>query len=141
MLLIVNYEVVARYVLNRPTPWMLEIVEYALLYIAFLGAAWLLKEDGHIKLDIVLERLNPRVQAWFNIITSIIGAIICLFITWYGVKVTWDLYHSGQYFAAFLKPPKYIIIMIVPAGCFLLFVQFLRRTYGYWRSWKGVVLK
>ena len=131
MMVIVDYEVVARYLLNRPTAWMLEVVEYALLYLAFLGAAWVLKEEGHIKMDLVLNRLDPRAQVWLNIATSIIGAIICLVITWYGVKVAWDLYQSGQYYAAFLKPPKYIIVAIVPVGCFLLFIQFLRRAYGY----------
>ena len=137
-MLIVDYEVVARYLLNRPTAWMLEVVEYALLYLCFLGATWVLKEEGHIKMDLVLNRLNPRVQVWLNIITSFIGVIICLVITWYGVKVTWGLYQSGQYYAAFLKPPKYIIVGIVPVGCFLLFIQFLRRTYGYLKSLRAL---
>jgi len=130
-LLLVNYEVVARYILNQPTPWMLEIVEYALLYIGFLGATWVLKEEGHIKMDLVVNRLNPRAQAWLNIVTSFIGIIICLIITWYGILVTLHLYQSGQYFAAYLKPPKYIILSVVPLGCLLLFIQFVRRTYGY----------
>jgi len=133
-LLIVNYEVIARYLLNRPTAWMLEVVEYCLLYLCFLGTAWLLKEEGHLKMDIVLDRLSPRVQLWVNIATSIIGALVCLAVTWYGVKATWHLYLSGQYFAAYLKPPKYIIIAIVPIGCFLLSVQFLRRTYGFFKA-------
>ena len=140
-LLLVNYEVVARYILNQPTPWMLEIVEYALLYICFLGTAWVLKEEGHIKMDLVLNRLNPRAQVWLNIITSFVGIIICLIITWYGITVALDLYQSGQYYAAFLKPPKYIIIGIVPVGCFLLFIQFLRITYGYLKDLRALPAK
>ncbi len=135
-LLVVNYEVVARYVLNQPSAWELEVVEYSLLYLAFLGAAWVLRNDGHIRMDLVLNRLEPRVQVWLNIITSLIGAIICFIITWYGVKVTWDHFQAGLYFAAYLKPPKYIILAIVPVGCFLLSIQFLRMTYGYIRSWR-----
>ena len=101
------------------------------MYIGFLGATWVLKEEGHIKMDLVVNRLNPRAQAWLNIVTSFIGIIICLIITWYGILVTLHLYQSGQYFAAYLKPPKYIILSVVPLGCLLLFIQFVRRTYGY----------
>jgi len=131
LLVFTNYEVVARYLLNKPAAWSLEIIEYSLLYLTFLGAAWLLKEEAHIKMDIVLEHLRPSVQVWLNIITSAIGAISCLIVTWYGVTACWGLHQSGQYFAAYLEPPKWIIIGIVPVGTFLLFIQFLRRTYGY----------
>ncbi len=131
IMVIVDYEVVARYFLNSPTPWMLEIVEYALLYLTFLGAAWVLKEEGHIKMDLIVTRLNPKAELWLNIVTSIIGTVVCLIITWYGITVVLGLYHSGQYFAAYLKPPKYIIVAIVPFGTLLLSIQFIRRTYGY----------
>jgi len=137
-MLIVDYEVVARYLLKHPSAWMIEVVGYALLYLCFLGAAWVLKEEGHITMDLVLNRLNPRAQVWLNIITSLIGAIICLVITWYGVKVTWDHFQAGLYYFGFLKPPKCIILAIVPVGCFLLSIQFLRRTYGYFKSWMAL---
>ena len=75
LLVLTNYEVVGRYLLNRPAAWSLEIIEYGLLYLTFLGAAWLLKEDEHIKMDIVIELLRPSVRVWVNTITSaIVGA-------------------------------------------------------------------
>ena len=135
-MLFVNYEVVARYWLNRPTPWMLEIVEYALLYLAFLGAAWVLKEEGHIKMDLVLNRLSPRVRVRLNIITSIIGAIICLVISWYGALSTWEHFQLGYIIASLLDPPKAPILAIIPIGSFLLFIQFVRRAYGFLGSWR-----
>ena len=117
------------------------MTEYSLLYMTFLGTAWVLKREGHVRMDLVLNRLNPTSQALANVLSSIAGAIICLVITAYGVKVCWDLYQSGQYFAAFLKPPKFIILAIVPVGCFLLFIQFLRRTYGYSKDLRALPSK
>ena len=92
VMLSVCAEVILRYFLNRPLIWVVQVTENSLLYIAFLGAAWVLKREGHVKMDLVLNRLNPATQYLMNSITSIIGAIICLVITWYGVKVCWDLY-------------------------------------------------
>ena len=134
LLVFTNYEVVGRYLLNRPAAWSLEIIEYGMLYLTFLGTAWLLREDEHIKMDVVNQQLRPSVRVWINTITSAIAAISCLIITWYGIKACWGFYEKGQYFAAYLEPPKWIIVGIVPVGTFLLFIQFLRRTCGYLKS-------
>jgi TRAP-type C4-dicarboxylate transport system permease small subunit len=137
LLVLTNKEIVGRYFLNRPTAWSLEIIEYGLLYLTFLGAAWLLKNEEHIVMDIVYDQLRPGVQVWVNIITSAMAAIGCFIVTWYGVKACWGFYQTGQYFAAYLEPPKWIIVGIVPLGTLLLCVQFIRRTYGYFKRRKG----
>ncbi len=131
MMLNVGVGVFLRYFLGRPTGWVIDISEWSLVYITFLATAWLLREEGHVKMDILLTRLGPRVQVWLGIITSIIGAIGCFLIAWYGAKVTWGLFQVGYSTAAVLIMPKFIILGVIPVGGFFLFIQFLRRTYGY----------
>ncbi len=139
LLVLTNYEVVARYFLNRPAAWSLEIIEYGLLFLTFLGAAWLLKDEEHIRMDIVIERLRPDVQVWVNIITSAMAAISCLIVTVYGVTACWGFYQKGQFYHAYLEPPKWIIVGIVPIGTFLLCIQFLRRTHAFWVRRKALL--
>ena len=132
MMVIVCLEVVLRYFFGRPTSWAVEISSIILLYIPFLVAAWVLRREGHVKMDLVLSHLDPKSQSLVNIITSIfIGAIICLLLTWYGVAVTWDHYQAGYVTATVLRLPKWPILAVIPVGSFLLFIQFLRRTYNY----------
>ena len=69
-------DITMRYFLGRPQVWVLEIVEYCLLFITFLAAAWVLKREGHVKMDIAIARLKPGNQAMANIITSVLGALI-----------------------------------------------------------------
>ena len=111
--------------------WMFEITEYSLLFITFLGAAWLLKREGHIVMDMVLNRLNLGTRSRLNIITSIIGAITCLVVAWYGARITWEYFALGYTLNTDLRPPQAPIMAIIPVGCFLLFIQFLRRARGY----------
>jgi TRAP-type C4-dicarboxylate transport system permease small subunit len=133
-MLSVSGQVIMRYSLERSAFWIIEVNEYALLYITFLGTAWVLKREGHVKMDVVLNRLTPGTQSLLYITTSILGAIICLLLTWYGAKVTWEHFQIGYYIPTLLKPPKFLILAIIPVGSFLLFIQFLRRTYGFLRS-------
>ncbi len=135
-ILAVSIDVVLRYFFNRPTIWVLEICEYILLYVVFLGAAWVLKEEGHVRVGLVVDRLSPKTQALINMITSIVGALVCLTLTWYGVQVTWNHFVRGVPSIEMLHLPQFLVLMIIPIGSFLLFVQFLRRSYGYLNIWR-----
>ncbi|MBW2609472.1 MAG: TRAP transporter small permease [Deltaproteobacteria bacterium] len=130
-MLIVSALVVMRYILKRAPTWVIEFTEYSLLYITFLGAAWLLKGEGHVKMDLVISSLRPRTQAILNTITSVACAVVCLIVVWFGVKVTWNHFQTNYLLPTILRPPSYLIVCIIPIGCFMLFIQFLRRAYRY----------
>ena len=49
LLLLVFHEVVVRYVFESPTIFSVEISEYLLVFISFASAAWVLKEDRHVR--------------------------------------------------------------------------------------------
>lgn len=137
VMLSVNAEVIMRYFLNRPLIWVMEISEICLLFITFLAAAWVLKVEGHVKMDIVVNRLGPRTQIVINTITSILSIIGVSLVVWYGVGVTWDQFQRGLYAGgSVLQIPNAAILFIIPVGSFLLFLQLLRRTNGYLRGWR-----
>ena len=131
LMLIICVQVVMRYFLMRPMPGVIEISEVSLVYITFLGATWLLRREGHVKMDMVLTRLNRRTRAWVNTVTAIIGAGTCLIITWYSALATWSHAQMGHYVASTIDIPTAPILAVIPVCCFLLFIQFLRRAYGY----------
>lgn len=137
MMLAVCWEVISRYFLGRGIVWVIEFSEYNLLYITFLGTAWLLGREGHVKMDIVLTRLNPRNQSLVNSITSILGAVLCLVIAWSGAEVSWDHLQRGLHQPTLIAPPDFPIFVIIPVGSFLLFIQFLRRSYSFLESWRA----
>lgn len=137
-ILAVSVDVVMRYFFNRPIVWVLEICEYILLYIVFLGTAWLLKEEGHVRVGLIVDRLSPKTQAMINVITSILGLIICIVLSIYGTQVTWDCFQRGVPTLEFLKLPKFLVLLIIPIGSYLLSIQFLRRSYGYLRTWRSL---
>ncbi|MFC1956196.1 TRAP transporter small permease [Chloroflexota bacterium] len=135
LMLSITYAVVTRYFLNFTTIGLFEIWEYSLLYITFLGAAWLLTKEGHVSVDVVLNQLKPKAQAVLNTITSLIGAVVCFVLAWYGTSMTLYSIQAGrEILQGELYPPEFIILMIIPIGSCLLFVQFLRRSYKFFKS-------
>lgn len=136
VMLSVNAEVVMRYFMKTPLVWVVEVSETLLLFITFLGAAWVLKKEGHVKMDIVLNRLKPRAQVVVNVTTSILSIIAVLLFVWYGTQVTWDHYQRGLYQPTLLQIPNAAVLFIIPLGSLLLLIQLLRRTYGYLGGWR-----
>ncbi len=135
--LFICFEVVMRYILKSSQIWVLEIVEYGLLYVTFLGAAWLLKNDGHIRMDLVINQLSPRKQALANMITSFLSAVTLLIIVWFTAGTTWDNFRQGILDNRFLELLKGPILIIIPIGSFLFAIQFLRRSNSYLRKWRA----
>ncbi len=129
-------EVVMRYFINRPLTWVDEITEYILLYITFLGTAWVLKRDEHVVFDVLLTRVGEKSRAVLGFISSILCIPVCLVLIWYGSQVAWDHYQRGVYNPTLLEFPKGLVIAIIPLGSLLLLVQFLRRIYGSLNTWK-----
>ncbi len=136
-MLSISMGVASRYLLGRPMAWVVEISEYSLVYITFLIAAWVLKSEGHVRMDLVFNRLSPKTQSVLNIITSGISAIVCFILFWYGVKVSWELFRTHYFTPTILELPKFVIVAIIFIGSLLLFFQFLIRTFDYLSSWRA----
>lgn len=130
-LISVCVDVVLRYFFNKPTGWVLQISEYILLYIPFLAAGYVLKQESHIRIDIVLNRVGQRLQTLINMITSILGSVVLLVLTAYGTSVTYDFFQRKVPTLKYLKIPEFLVIMVIPLGCFLFSIQFIRRAYGF----------
>lgn len=130
-MLSISAEVVSRYIFNHPFGWVTEICEYSLVYITFLVAAWILKQEKHIKMDLVFNRLNPRFQSSLNILTSIISAIACFILFLFGVRVTWELLTTGYFTPTVLEIPKFIIVAIIFIGSLTLSIQLTIRGINF----------
>jgi len=133
----VSADVVLRYFLSSPIPNMQEIAQQTLLLVTFLSATWILKTEGHTKIDIILGFLSPRTRGRLNAITSIVGGIICLVFFWYALKVTWVDFQRHALVSTEFRIPYAAIFIIAPIGYFLLFVQFIKRSRAFLKDSKS----
>ena len=78
------FEVLSRYVFNSPTNWAHEgmFLMFGMQYM--LGAGWTLREDGHVRVDVIYVHLSDRAKAFLDLITSSIFFIFALALLWTG---------------------------------------------------------
>ena len=127
VVLAVCTEIVTRATVDISNPWLVELSEIALLYITFLAAAWVLGNDKHVALDLLLSRVDARTARYLHLVLSIAAAIACFVVAWFGVLTVIDQYRSDIREPTIMAPLTFWITAVVPFGFTLLGIQFLRR--------------
>ena len=128
MALWVTYEVIARYLFHSPTIWANDLSEYTLLASTFLAAPWVLRQEGHVTVDIVVVRLGAPARRAMGVAVSIAGAVICAIYTWYTAESVIEYYERGYIIARQWEVPQYLVHIAIPIGSALLIVEFIRRA-------------
>lgn len=131
MMLAISYSVVMRYLLNKPVAWIVEISSYLMLYITFLGTAWLLRHDGHVEIDLFTSHLSPKKKAIFKAMTSLGGVVVGFILAWKGALVTIDYFKRGVTVMGILNTPQFLLMAIIPVGGFLLMVEFIQKIVRF----------
>ena len=138
MMLAISYAVMMRYVWSKPVPWIVEISSYLMLYITFLGTAWLQRKGGHVEVDLLTGRLKPRIRAVLKALTSLGGAVVGFVLAWKGSLVTVDYFQRDVTAIGILNTPQFLLMGIIPIGGILLLVEFLLQAWRQGRlAWKG----
>jgi TRAP-type mannitol/chloroaromatic compound transport system permease small subunit len=95
LLLNVFYDVVMRYVFNDVSIGMQEMEWHLYATIFLLGVSYALRHDGHVRVDLIYERLNNKKQGWIDLIGTLIFLLpFTILVFYYGlgfVAESWDM--------------------------------------------------
>jgi TRAP-type C4-dicarboxylate transport system permease small subunit len=58
------FGVVTRYFFDTSYPWNIELCRYSFVWLTFAGAAYLRKENAHIRIEFIINFLNRKLPPW-----------------------------------------------------------------------------
>lgn len=119
-------DVVARSLRLFPMPWSLDIAEYLLYSITFLGAPWVLRDGGHISVDLVSHHLAPRPRRILQRVANAIGALVCLILLIFSSRVWYASFSDGTMVYETFVFPEWLLFTLAPPVFLLLLVIFVR---------------
>lgn len=130
------YDVVMRHIFNNPTIWADELSCYLLVGITFLGAAYTLVIDGHIRVETIVEKFPHKVREWVGFIADIIGFGFLIIFGWYAFGLAWDSYFDVNLASTLLRTPLFIPQLSLALGlvwlCFQMLAIILQRCVRLW---------
>lgn len=113
---------------------LLELSEYALFVTTFMAAPWVLNQASHVRVDLVLTLVSRGVARVLELLADCAGLVISALLGWHGWRVMADSFSRGDLIYKQLVVPEWILLVVIPASCFLLAVEFVRRIAGTWRG-------
>lgn len=129
MVLIGAFNAIARYLdrytgLGLSSNTYIELQWYMYSVVFLLGAAYTLKHNAHVRVDVLITRLSPRGRAWINFWGTILFLIpFCIFVlwtSWPSVSNSWEVLETSPDPGGL---PRYVIKTAIPVAFVLLMAQ------------------
>jgi len=114
----------------QPFAWLFTSSEYAVLYMTMLGAPWLVREKGHVHIELVTAALPPPARRMVSRLVAASCVLVCAILAWKGGElmvtnfIRNDLDVRAYYF------PKWILTAAFPLSFGLMAIEFSRFVFG-----------
>ena len=126
VMLTVCLDVLIRNLGQQPSAHFFTLSEYALLLIPCLGAPWLVRDRGHVYIEILLMQLRPVHRHRVAQLIGVACIAICLTLAWFGVEVTVQDWVQANKDVRSFDAPRWAIVMWVPLSFLLMATEFAR---------------
>ena len=130
MVLITCYVVITRYIFNTGSIAIQESVLYINAIVVFGTVSYTLKQNGHVRVDVIYGPSSIRYKAWVNFLGSIFllmpVSLFILLYCWDYVMSSWSVREGSP--EANGLPGVFLLKSMIPVMCFLLLLQGLAET-------------
>jgi TRAP-type mannitol/chloroaromatic compound transport system permease small subunit len=125
LVLALSFEVVMRYVFDRPTIWAHETSMMLGVFIVTIGWSWVHLNHGHVRVDVFYTRLSPRGKAITDIACFLVFFLPLLSVLIYAAaNMAWDAYVFKEVLmTSFWYPPALPIRLVMLIGLCLFLLQ------------------
>ena len=144
LMFLAAWSVTGRAFFGRPLSGYVDYIEAAMPLIAFMGIAYVQREGGHIRMDILIGALKGRALWFFELISILLILILMVALVWGRwahfdrsfdmTKPMWSRDSSID-----IGLPIWPSKLLVPVACSILCLRLLLQAWGYGRAlWLGL---
>lgn len=89
---------IVRYAFNYSSNGWLEIQWYLFAFVVMLGASHALRNNEHVRVDLIYGSVSDRAKIWIDIVGLILFLLpACVYLTWLCWPFFTLSYHQGKY--------------------------------------------
>jgi len=115
---------IVRYTFDRSSNAWLELQWYFNSAVFLLIAAYALKRNEHVRIDVIISRLSARTQAWIDILGGLFMLLpACIIIAWYSWPSLANSWHINEYSSDPGGLIRWPVRMLIPVAFTLLALQ------------------
>lgn len=115
-----------RYVVGKPWGWAEEVTIFTFVWLSMLGAASVIKAEGHCSIDVLARRLPLGLQRVLAVIVDIFVIVALILLIWYGIELTST---AGIKLTPMLGIPYTYVDLAIPVSCSFMLIYYLRMLW------------
>jgi TRAP-type transport system small permease protein len=123
MMLLMTAAVVARRCFGYPLIFSDEYSAYGMVFCVFLGGAYTLLEDAHVRVDILVVNLNDRLKMLLQAMTSCLSLFYGIALMYLTAKFVLYYKEIGHRSLSIMETPTWIPALVIPIGMAVLTLQ------------------
>ena len=132
-ILLVTFNVTARYVFNYGEPWCEEAIRYSVVFATFFGLSLAVAKNESMKIDVLVQLTKGRLQRLIHLIGTLAEVTVLWLLLYFSYLLVAETIESGQIMPS-ADYPMYIPYLFVTAG---VFVCALSSLYALYNTIKG----
>ncbi|MBW1865534.1 MAG: TRAP transporter small permease subunit [Deltaproteobacteria bacterium] len=125
LVLVIFVDVVMRYMFRTSYVFTQELEWHLFVFIFLIGAGYTLLHDGHVRVDVLYQRLGTKGKAWINLVGVLLflfpGCIMIIVTSFKFVYTSWAIMEGSPDPGG--VPFRFIVKGTIPVGFGLLLLQ------------------
>jgi C4-dicarboxylate transporter, DctQ subunit len=126
MMAMIVADVVIRNLGYQSSAHFFTFTEYFLLLIPLLGAPWLVREKGHIYIELLIAVLPAQVRRALLVLIVLACIAVALVLAWFGGAITVQDYLAAEKDVRSFDMPRWMLMASMPLSFGMMALEFLR---------------
>lgn len=122
MLFVIFVQVICRYVLHHSLTFSEELARYLFVYIVFFGTAVVARENGHIVMGVLTQKLRGKIAKYTKIAAYIFIMLFVIILFYHGLKM---VILTAYQLSPALRIPMSYVYLAIPMASFVMFCNIL----------------
>lgn len=132
----ISYDVVVRYLFNSTLIWVNDVTGYLLAALAFLGGAYVMSQDAHTRVDILVSHAGATIRRWLTLIDAILVLLVCAILAVASGYSVWDSYSRNISVVGIVQLPRWLVLAPIFVGTVLIAIERVRFVHLLLQRWK-----
>lgn len=130
---LVMTNVILRYFFGRPQSLLDEFSIYFVIWGTLCGISVALRNNHHIKVEMLFNLLPLPVRRWVSVAAHVIGIFFAVFYTYYGYQLVVNYLRSGQA-SADSQFPLWIVNLVLPVSGAMFIIRYLDKFFFHFKN-------
>jgi TRAP-type C4-dicarboxylate transport system permease small subunit len=134
MIILISIQIFLRYLFNYSIVWSEELARYLFIWQIYLGASLGIKNDAHLKVDVIYMIFPKKTHKYIQIFSNVIFLTFTLIIVGQGIILLYNMFYFGKQLTPSLQIPMVAVYTIIPFSALLMSIRLLQRIVKIYKK-------